>query len=193
MLAREYELTSSAGYQRVGTDSTAAAQLFRDLDRVQFRAMKPGEPSNMTCSIAVSDARGRHEVMFTPASVPTALQPIVARLRALVPAVGIDATWAPPPPAATPAAMPAACAGGSDSSGPSTATATGDAEVRSDSAVLVPVARGLTLVSALHFPDGDRENRVVLTNVTPEGVTYDWHFDQRNSDGKIGQGEASRS
>jgi outer membrane protein OmpA-like peptidoglycan-associated protein len=45
----------------------------------------------------------------------------------------------------------------------------------------------------LHFPDGDRENRVVLTDVKPEGVTYEWHFDQRASDGKqAGQGEFSR-
>lgn len=39
----------------------------------------------------------------------------------------------------------------------------------------IPIARGLRLTSAHHFPDGDRENVVSLSGVSAEGVEYAWH------------------
>jgi outer membrane protein OmpA-like peptidoglycan-associated protein len=47
----------------------------------------------------------------------------------------------------------------------------------------IPLVRGLTLVSALRAPEGDRENTVQVTSVAPEGATYTWHFIQHNPDG----------
>ncbi len=40
----------------------------------------------------------------------------------------------------------------------------------------IPLVAGLTLVSAYQFPQGDRENTVVVQEVTPEGVTYGWDY-----------------
>lgn len=56
----------------------------------------------------------------------------------------------------------------------------------------VPLVRGLTLVSALHFPDGDRENTVLVDDVTPEGVSYTWHYLQEASGHKPVVGEYTR-
>lgn len=204
ILSWEHALAATTpAYRQVGTDSAAAVQLFRDLDRSGFRRMKPGEPSNMTCSLTLSDARGRHEVMFTPGSIPAQLQPIIRRVEAL---------------SSSPASAPRDTTPSTDSSSRTVAPAAEDSTHvvdafardsgsvppasgsaaeggRTDTAAgsIVPAERGLTLISALHFPDGDRENRVTLDAVTPEGVTYGWHFDQHGKDGKgAGQGNRSR-
>ncbi|HJU64624.1 MAG TPA: hypothetical protein VJ596_03055 [Gemmatimonadaceae bacterium] len=49
----------------------------------------------------------------------------------------------------------------------------------------VPLMSGLTLTSALHFPDGDRENLVRVLDVSPEGATYSWYFRQRQKTGEM--------
>jgi outer membrane protein OmpA-like peptidoglycan-associated protein len=176
-------------YRQVGVDSVAAAELYRDLERARFRAIPPGEPSNMTCSVAIRDARGRHEVLFTPGSVPIALQSIVTRIEAIESSAPSDSLTAPRSADLTSPDPPS----GSDSASVRPVTSAGDVRPsRAALASLVPVATGLTLISALHFPDGDRENRVVLT-VSPEGVTYVWRFDERSSDGqRHDQGQVSR-
>jgi outer membrane protein OmpA-like peptidoglycan-associated protein len=48
----------------------------------------------------------------------------------------------------------------------------------------IPLERGLTLVSALSSPRGDRENVVRVANVTPAGVTYTWHLVQHLPSGE---------
>lgn len=40
----------------------------------------------------------------------------------------------------------------------------------------IPPLTGLTVLSALHSPDGDREDVVELTSVDSTGVTYQWHL-----------------
>lgn len=58
-----------------------------------------------------------------------------------------------------------------------------------DSFTRIPLTSGLTLVSVLHFPGGDRENVITVENVAAEGVTYAWHF--RQSGGSIDGAEAT--
>lgn len=43
----------------------------------------------------------------------------------------------------------------------------------------VPLVRGLTIVSVLQLRDGDRENTVVVEDVSPQGVTYSWRYRER--------------
>lgn len=57
---------------------------------------------------------------------------------------------------------------------------------------VVPLVAGLTLVSALHTPDGDRENVVIVQTVAPEGVRYRWDFKQKTSDGRTTEGHFAR-
>lgn len=47
----------------------------------------------------------------------------------------------------------------------------------------IPLVRGLTIVSALRFPDGDRENVVLVEDSISDGVTYSWRFRERRKDG----------
>src|SRR5882672_9760109 len=47
----------------------------------------------------------------------------------------------------------------------------------------IPLVRGLTIVSALHFADGDRENAVRVGDISPAGVTYSWRFRERRANG----------
>src|SRR5262245_33919610 len=56
----------------------------------------------------------------------------------------------------------------------------------------VPLVSGLKLVSALHTPEGDRENVVVVGAVSSEGVDYTWRFTQRAADGKSVEGHFTR-
>src|SRR5690242_8424193 len=56
----------------------------------------------------------------------------------------------------------------------------------------VPLVTGLRLVSALHTPDGDRENVVVVASVSAEGVQYRWDFKQRTTDGRSTEGRFNR-
>jgi outer membrane protein OmpA-like peptidoglycan-associated protein len=42
----------------------------------------------------------------------------------------------------------------------------------------VPLVTGLTIVSALHFPEGDRENIVFVSEATSAGVRYTWRYAQ---------------
>ena len=46
------------------------------------------------------------------------------------------------------------------------------------SASQVPLVTGLTVVSALHFPEGDRENVVIVTDASSAGVYYAWKYKQ---------------
>ena len=43
----------------------------------------------------------------------------------------------------------------------------------------VPLVTGLTIVSALHFPEGDRENIVRVMQATDSGVRYMWQYKQK--------------
>jgi len=191
ILARDFVLPHSpVVFRTVGTDSAAAAQLFRDLDRVRFRAMNSGESSNVTCSVTISDARGRYEVLFPSGSIPAALQPIVARIDTLADPVRSRAAGELRPNDPSLASTTASTT--FPEGGLSTATSAGEGGAgQTSDGSLVPVTQGLTIVSALHFPDGDRENQVVITSVAPEGVTYTWRFDQHGGDGPR-QGEVSR-
>ena len=46
------------------------------------------------------------------------------------------------------------------------------------SASQVPLVTGLTIVSALHYPEGDRENIVIVTDASSAGVRYAWKYRQ---------------
>jgi outer membrane protein OmpA-like peptidoglycan-associated protein len=46
--------------------------------------------------------------------------------------------------------------------------------------VPIPLVTGLTMVSALHYPEGDREN-VVTVAVSSEGARYVWRYDHHGS------------
>lgn len=56
----------------------------------------------------------------------------------------------------------------------------------------VPLKEGLTLISALHFPDGDRENVVTVTRSNDAGVTYAWHAFARAASGERSDAEFTR-
>lgn len=56
----------------------------------------------------------------------------------------------------------------------------------------IPLVRGLTIISALRFPDGDRENVVWVADSTSEGVTYSWRFREVLKDGTETQEEFTR-
>jgi outer membrane protein OmpA-like peptidoglycan-associated protein len=86
---------------------------------------------------------------------------------------------------------------------PGTATADPDSAVRmhEDAAETraelpsptgIPLVKGLRLTSALHFPEGDRENVVTVSDISSEGVTYRWRFRQQRRDGTILNLSASR-
>ena len=53
-----------------------------------------------------------------------------------------------------------------------------------DTVASIPLTRGLTLVSALRSPSGDRENVVTVDSVTANGVTYTWRATERDTAGK---------
>jgi len=40
----------------------------------------------------------------------------------------------------------------------------------------IPLVTGLTIVSALHFPEGDRENIVLVTDASSAGASYSWRY-----------------
>lgn len=57
----------------------------------------------------------------------------------------------------------------------------------------IPLVRGLTLVSVLRVPEGDRENTVVVSDVTPDGVTYSWRYrERRSAGGPVEEGSSER-
>ncbi len=78
-----------------------------------------------------------------------------------------------------PEMLPAA-PGAGDSAGASARAR--DSAASSSATALVPLVSGLTLVSALHFPNGDRES-VIAVNPSPEGVLYTWRFREHRSNG----------
>ena len=43
----------------------------------------------------------------------------------------------------------------------------------------IPLVEGLRLTSALHFPDGDRENLVTVSAISNDGVVYKWRDRER--------------
>ena len=59
-------------------------------------------------------------------------------------------------------------------------------------ATRIPLVQGLTMVSALRFPDGDRENVVVVREASPAGVSYRWQLRERRDGGKAQEAELSR-
>src|SRR5262245_21732194 len=56
----------------------------------------------------------------------------------------------------------------------------------------IPLKSGLTIVSALHFPDGDRENVVTVQGSAAEGVTYTWQGSQPGDNGARTEATFSR-
>ncbi len=56
----------------------------------------------------------------------------------------------------------------------------------------IPLVEGLRLTSALHFPDGDRENLVTISTISNDGVVYKWRERERRSDGSRGEHSFSR-
>jgi outer membrane protein OmpA-like peptidoglycan-associated protein len=56
----------------------------------------------------------------------------------------------------------------------------------------IPLRSGLTLVSALHFPDGDRENVVTVQGSAADGVTYTWNGSQLGDNGTRSEATFSR-
>jgi outer membrane protein OmpA-like peptidoglycan-associated protein len=56
----------------------------------------------------------------------------------------------------------------------------------------IPLVKGLTLTSALQFPDGDRENVVTVSAISSDAVTYRWRFLQLRHDGTVERHSASR-
>jgi outer membrane protein OmpA-like peptidoglycan-associated protein len=55
----------------------------------------------------------------------------------------------------------------------------------------VPLVTGLRIVSALHFPEGDRENLITVREASPQGATYVWRFTQQGGEGPE-KGEVQR-
>jgi outer membrane protein OmpA-like peptidoglycan-associated protein len=49
---------------------------------------------------------------------------------------------------------------------------------------VIPLRDGVTLVSALQFPDGDRENVVTVQGTAQDGVTYTWHGSEAGANGQ---------
>jgi outer membrane protein OmpA-like peptidoglycan-associated protein len=47
----------------------------------------------------------------------------------------------------------------------------------------VPLAPGVVFVSALRFPDGDRESLLTFERVSPEGVTHVWRYLETRANG----------
>ncbi len=59
-------------------------------------------------------------------------------------------------------------------------------------AIRIPEARGLTIVSAFHSEDGDRENSVMIGEVSPQGVTYTWKYKDHRGTEETGEDELVR-
>jgi outer membrane protein OmpA-like peptidoglycan-associated protein len=57
----------------------------------------------------------------------------------------------------------------------------------------IPLKQGLTLVSVLHFPEGDRENVVTVQRASADAVTYSWHVSARSRSGEREDAEFSRT
>jgi hypothetical protein len=66
------------------------------------------------------------------------------------------------------------------------AASTAGGQSGSRGAARIPLVTGLTIVSALRFPEGDRENVVVVQDASPAGVQYTWHL-REHRDGAADQ------
>lgn len=64
--------------------------------------------------------------------------------------------------------------------------------VRAQQRTHIPLVRGLTIISALRFPDGDRENVVLVADSTTEGVMYSWRYRELRKDGSETKAEFTR-
>jgi outer membrane protein OmpA-like peptidoglycan-associated protein len=53
--------------------------------------------------------------------------------------------------------------------------------VHAQSAPPIPLITGLTIVSALHYPEGDRENVVTVSDASSAGASYLWRFEHHGS------------
>lgn len=60
------------------------------------------------------------------------------------------------------------------------ATAVTCASASAQSPPSIPLVSGLTIVSALRFPDGDRENIVIVTEASSAGARYSWSYEQHD-------------
>lgn len=49
----------------------------------------------------------------------------------------------------------------------------------------IPLQTGLTIVSALRFPEGDRENLVLVTDASSAGARYTWRYKQDDRSGEF--------
>jgi outer membrane protein OmpA-like peptidoglycan-associated protein len=52
---------------------------------------------------------------------------------------------------------------------------------RAQAAPQIPLVTGLTIVSALHYPEGDRENVVTVADASSAGASYVWRFDHHGT------------
>ena len=62
-------------------DSASAAAVFREIDRVRFRALRFNTVGNMTCVLELIDSQGEHAVAWPIRQPPPALAPLLAALR----------------------------------------------------------------------------------------------------------------
>ena len=67
-----------------------------------------------------------------------------------------------------------------------------DAPLTIPSPTGIPLVEGLRLTSALHFPDGDRENLVTIATISHDGVVYEWRDRERHRDGTRDERSFSR-
>lgn len=59
-------------------------------------------------------------------------------------------------------------------------TAAGALSLAAQTAPAIPLVTGLTMVSVLHYPEGDRENVVTVSNASSAGARYMWRYDHPN-------------
>ena len=76
----EKPLQADATYTLLRRDSTAAAQVFAALERVQFRDLRFNVVVNMTCVLELEDGSGEHTVSWPRGQPPEAIQPVLVAL-----------------------------------------------------------------------------------------------------------------
>ncbi|MFN8573034.1 MAG: OmpA family protein [Gemmatimonadaceae bacterium] len=83
-------------------------------------------------------------------------------------------------------ALAAACSAPCLGQSPLPAVAAGGTRANQAASVTprIPLVRGLTMVSVLHRPDGDRENTVEVQDVSAAGATYAWRYRELSAGGQ---------
>ena len=69
--------------QSAGTDSAAAAEVFGQLERLDFRSIDHDVPGNWTCFLTLTDAGGTHGVAWPGPTPPPALRRLEGLIRRL--------------------------------------------------------------------------------------------------------------